>query len=93
MRPYIPEMKKADNLCPKKEGRGGPTSTEDSIDTSIRRLEDYIKKIKERLITAIKRTAVTKRKMGRKTFALIFQATNKRNLTREDLDIAKKEKL
>ena len=28
--------------------------------------------------------------MGRKTNVLIFQATNKRNLTREDLDMAKK---
>ena len=31
--------------------------------------------------------------MGRKTTGWIFQATNKRNLTREGLDMAKKNKL
>ena len=31
--------------------------------------------------------------MGRKTSVLTFQVTNKQNLTREDLDTAKKEKL
>ena len=31
--------------------------------------------------------------MGRKTSVRIFQATNWRNLTREDLDMVKKEKL
>ena len=31
--------------------------------------------------------------MGRKTNVRIFQATNKRNLTREDLDMANKRKL
>ena len=31
-------------------------------------------------------------KIGRKTTAWIFQATNKRNLTRENLDMAKKRK-
>ena len=31
--------------------------------------------------------------MGRKTTIWILQATNKRNLTREDLDMAKKGKL
>ena len=30
--------------------------------------------------------------MGRKTIVWIFQATNKQNLTREDLDMAKKGK-
>ena len=30
--------------------------------------------------------------MGRKTTVWIFQATNKRNFTREDLDMAKKGK-
>ena len=36
------------------EKRSGLASIEDSVDTLIRRLEDYIKKSKERLITATK---------------------------------------
>ena len=36
------------------EGGRGLASVEDSVDTSIRRLEDYTKKNKERLITAIR---------------------------------------
>ena len=35
----------------RKEGGRGRTSIEDSIDVSIIRLEDYLKKSKERLIT------------------------------------------
>ena len=35
----------------RKEGGGGRASIEDSIDTSIQRLEDYIEKHEERLIT------------------------------------------
>ena len=76
------------------------TSIEDSVDTSIRRLEDYIKKKNEkRLITAIsnntriKRTTLTrKQKWDEIAIVSIFQAENKRNLTREDLDMAKKGK-
>ena len=36
----------------RKEGGRGLTSIEDSVDTSILRLRDYIQKSKERLITA-----------------------------------------
>ena len=38
----------------KKEGRNGLARNEDSIDASIQRLEDYIEKCGERLITASK---------------------------------------
>ena len=38
----------------RKEGGKGLTSAEDSVDTSIQRLEDYIKKSKERLTKATK---------------------------------------
>ena len=38
----------------KKEGGRGFANIEDNIDTSIRRLEYYIKKNKERLIAVIK---------------------------------------
>ena len=53
----------------RKEGGRGLARIEDSVDTSIRWLEDYIKKSKERLITAtrnnpnnvrIKRTTITR---------------------------------
>ena len=39
---------------PRKEGGRGLTSIEDSVDTSIQRLEDYIEKHERRLITAIR---------------------------------------
>ena len=39
---------------PRKEGRRGLTSIEDSVDASIKRLEDYNEKLKRGLITAIK---------------------------------------
>ena len=39
---------------PRKEGGRGLTSIEDSDDTSIQRLEDYIKKLERGLITAIR---------------------------------------
>ena len=39
---------------PRKEGGRGLASIEDSVDTSIRRLEDYIEKHERRLITAIR---------------------------------------
>ena len=38
----------------RKEGGRGPTSIEDSVDASIQRLEDYIKKHERGLITAIR---------------------------------------
>ena len=39
---------------PRKEGRTGLASIEDSVDTSIQRLKDYIEKHERRLITIIK---------------------------------------
>ena len=39
---------------PRKEGGGGLASIEDSVDTSIQRLEDYIEKYEGGLITAIR---------------------------------------
>ena len=39
---------------PRKEGGRGLASIEDSVDTSIQRLEDYIEKRERRLITAIR---------------------------------------
>ena len=68
---------------------------------SIRWLEDYIKKNKERLIkttrnntnntnnTSNNRTIIhRKQKWEVKSIVWMFPATNKRNLTREDLDMA-----
>ena len=46
----------------RKEGGRGLTNNEDSLDTSVSRIEDYIKGNKERLITATK----TKKKMEEK---------------------------
>ena len=45
----------------RKEGGKGLTSTEDSIDASIQRLEDYIEKREERLITATRNNTDNKR--------------------------------
>ena len=80
----------------RKEEERGLANIEDSVDTSISRFEDYIKKKKERLITVIENNTNQqnnnnlKAKMGRKTTVWIFQAENKQNFTRENLDMAKK---
>ena len=81
---------------PRKEGGRGLASIEDSVDTSIQRLEDYIEKYKRGLVTAIRNntdntidnrmTKTRKQKMGRKM-------TNKQHITRQNLDMAKKRKL
>ena len=85
----------------RKEGRGAAI-IQDSVDTSIQRLDDYIKKPGGRLITASKNntnnTSIKwtkynqKTKMGRKISEWTFQATNKRLLTQENFDMAKKVK-
>ena len=58
------------------EGRSGLANIQDSIDASIRPLENYIQKSKERQITATtndtnntmtNRTTITREKMERKT--------------------------
>ena len=46
----------------RKEGGRGLTSSEDFIDPSIQRLEDHIKKSKERLITTTKTVIYYKKK-------------------------------
>ena len=75
----------------------------DSVDASLQQIEDYIKKkvrgktdysdqkqYRQKKHQRNKNNQETK--MRRKTTLWIFQATNKRNLTREDWDISKKEK-
>ena len=85
----------------RKEERKGLASMEDSVDTSIQQLEDYIQKRGRRLITTTRnntndmrtsRTTVTRKKVGRKTTLWTFETTNKRHLTRENVDVAKKRK-
>ena len=50
----------------RKEGGGGFTSIEDSVDASIQRLEDYIEKRRERQITATRKILTTRRPTERK---------------------------
>ena len=88
-----------------KEGGRGLASIEDSINASIQWIEDYIQKCEERLITATRNDTEhkdkqnnnnnnnnQKTKMERKTTLWMFQATNNRHLTRENVDVAKKGK-
>ena len=80
----------------RKEGGRGLASIEDSIDTSIQRLEDYIEKHERGLITVIRNdtdntiddrmTTTTKQKWEKK------QLYFKQHLTPENLDLAKKRK-
>ena len=66
----------------RKKGGRGLASTEDSVDASIPRLEDYIEKHEGGLITAIRNdtentmanrmTITRKQKMGRKTTLWAF---------------------
>ena len=86
----------------RKEGRRGHPGIQDCVDASIQKLEKYIKKFTERLITAtINNIPNTKHqsnennqktKMRRKTNVWTFQATNQWNLTLKNLDMTKKEK-
>ena len=80
----------------RKAGEGRLLSIEAHVDGLIRRLKDNIKKSKERLIKATRKNAnntrnynKSKKKMGTR----ILQATNKRNITQEELDIPKKGKI
>ena len=69
-------------------------SIEDSVDASIQRLEDYIKKVLRKTDHSYKKKYRRykyqqnknnqKTKMGRKTTVWIFHATDKRNLTRKN---------
>ena len=90
---------------PRKGGGRGLFSIWDNVDASIQRLADNIQKRGGRLITATRhntdntttnRTTINskkkKKKMGRKTTLWMFLATNKQHLTRENMDVAKKDK-
>ena len=78
-----------------KEGGRGLPSTEDSVDASIQRLEDYIEKHEGGLVTAIRNdtdnivtnrmTIIRKQKWEEKT--------KRQHFTRENLDVAKKKNL
>ena len=84
------------------ESGRGLASTEDSMDASIQRLEDYIEKRRGRLITAfrnntndtmISRTTITrKQKWEEKQLYGRFKWLIRRHLERENLDVAKKGK-
>ena len=87
---------------PAKEGERGLASIQDCVYALIQQLKDNIKKHGGRLITAtrnntentcINRTKVTRNQNEKKkTTVWTFQVTNKRNLTREELNMAKKGK-
>ena len=56
MHKVLPPRDDVDRLYEsRKEGGRGLSSIEDSVDVSIQQLEDYIEKIRRRLITAIRR--------------------------------------
>ena len=78
---------------PRKEGERGLASIEDSVDTSIQRLEDYIEKYERGLVTAIRnntdntidnRMTITRKQKWE---------GNKQHLTRQNQDMANKRKL
>ena len=84
----------------RKEGGRGLTSIQDGVDESIQRLEDYKHKRGGRLITAsgnntdntrIKTPQDNLKKWEEKQLYGRFK-TNKRHLTRENMDVAKKVK-
>ena len=82
----------------RKEGGRGLARVQDSVDASIQWLEDYIRKDGGRLITVTgnntDNTSINriknyqKAKIERKTTVWAFQAANKWNLSRENLDMA-----
>ena len=83
----------------RKEGGRGLASTVKNVDILRRRLEENIKNKKKLLIIATKNNKTTQlstttiKYIGeKKGIVWIFQAWNKRDLTREDLDMAKKGK-
>ena len=83
----------------RKEERRGLDSIEDSVDVSMRQLEDYIKKnCKESLNTVSRQHKDQQKKNNKKKktweekLVWIFQMTNRQNLTREYLDNSKKGK-
>ena len=87
----------------RKEGFSGLASIEDSIATAIRGIEDNTKKKEQRKTNFSdqkqhkqhedqQNNTNYKLEMGRKTTVWIFQATNKQNFTRENVNMIKKGK-
>ena len=86
---------------PRKEGGRRLTSIQYSVNTSIQRLEDFIKMARRKTDYSDPKAYwqheeqqngnKQKTKIGKKTTVQTFQATNKQNLTREDVGMAKKE--
>ena len=79
----------------RKEGWSGLASIEDSVDATIQRLEDYVEKLRGRLITTtesntdhskISRTTITRKQKWEKTTLWTFSATNKWYLIRQNYD-------
>ena len=85
-----------------KEGERELLGIQNSIDTSIQRLKDYIKQAKRKTGYSDQKQYwqhkhqqnknYQKTKMGRKITTWTFQATNQQKLTRENLDIVNKGK-
>ena len=92
-------MTEIDNMCQEQKEKDSAVLKVAWMQ-QFEKLENYIKKSKERLITAIRnstdnitinRTTITrKQKWEEKTTVRIFQAKNWQNLIWEDLDMAKK---
>ena len=89
------------DVCVKKRRGRGLASMEDSVNTSMRRLEDYIRMNKENLITAIRNNANSTRiserqepenKNGKKNKCSDISNGKQGNLKREDLDMTKEGK-
>ena len=76
----------------RKEGGTGLANIEDSVDKTIIQLANYIKTSKTRTTQRSTKQQYLGNRNGKKAIVWIFQVTNKRNLTREDLDVAKKGK-
>ena len=87
---------------PRKEGGRGLASIEVSVDTSIQRLEDHIEKYERGLITATRnntddtidnRMMITKKQKweGKQLCGCFKRLIN--NISRQNLDMAKKRKL
>ena len=85
----------------RKQGGRGLTKIQHSVVASMQRLEDCLKTQREtdnsdkkqfRQHKHQQNKNKRKTKIRRKTIVWTFQATNERNLTRENLDMTKKEK-
>ena len=84
----------------RREGGRGLASIVDSVGISIQQLKDYIEKRGGRLTTATRnntndtRTSgtISRKQKWEEKQLWIFQTTNKRHLTRENVDVAKKRK-